>query len=148
MSIDREGSSQQVHRRAVRREIVLPFAGGLILIVVLVVIAASQGAIPTSGVANTMLTLLVLCPLAICLLPVYLLLVLAVVGMNRAHHGIAKPLRALENTTVTLKERTYSISDRLARTSINLNARFAPLDKLIFSAFDRPQPQNNEDDDE
>lgn len=144
--MDRQSSSQQVHRRAVRREILLPFAGGLILIVVLVVIAASQGATPTSGVANTMLTLLILCPLAICLLPVYLLLVLAVFGMNRAHNGVAKPLRALENTTISLKERTYSISDRMARTSINLNARFAPLDRLIFSYFDRPQPQNEDDD--
>jgi high-affinity K+ transport system ATPase subunit B len=145
MTLDRQ-RSQRAHRRAVRREILLPFAGGLILIVVLVVIAASQGATPTSGVANTMLTLLVLCPLALCLIPLYLLLVLAVVGMNRAHNGIAKPLRALENTTFTLRDRTYSISDRLARASINLNARFAPLDRLIFSYFDRPA--QNEDDDE
>ena len=38
----------------------------------------------------------------------------------------------------------HSASDRAARTSINLNARFAPLDKLIFSVFDRPKP-NEED---
>ncbi len=143
MTTDRS-ESQKLHRRAVRREIVLPFAGGLLLIIALVVIAASQGATPTNGVANTMLTLLVLCPLALCLLPVYLLLVLAVMGMNRAHDGIAAPLLRLEKLTLALRDRTYSLSDRAARTTINLNARFAPLDKLLFSLFDRPAPHEDD----
>ncbi len=130
--------SRHMHRRALRREILLPFAGGVILIVVLVIVAAVEGATPTSGVANTMLTVLILCPMALCLLPVYLLLVLAVVGMNRAHDAIAKPLRQLEALTLTLRDRTHSLSDRAAQVTINLNARFAPLDKLLFSLFDRP----------
>jgi hypothetical protein len=145
MSIDRQ-SSQQAHRRAVRREILLPFAGGLLLIVVLVVLAASQGAVPTSGVANTLLTVVILCPLALCMLPVYILLVVAVFGMNRVHDTIGKPLRALENLTITLRERTYGISDRAARTTINLNARFAPLDRMVFSYFDRDRPKNEDND--
>lgn len=139
-------NSQRLHRRAVRREILLPFAGGVILIVALVVIAALQGETPTSGVSTTMLTVLMLCPLALCLLPIYLLLVFAVVGMNRAHDGIARPLRSLENLSLRLRERTLSASDRLARVSINWSARFAPLDRLLFSMFDRPA--QNEDDNE
>jgi hypothetical protein len=145
MTTDRP-DSQKTHRRAVRREILLPFAGGVLLVIVLVVIAAAEGAIPTSGVANTMLTLLMLCPLALCFLPVYLLLMLAIVGMNRAHDGISRPLRQLEALTLTLRDRTYSLSDRAARVSINLNSRFAPLDKLLFSRFDRPA--THEDDHE
>jgi hypothetical protein len=139
-------NSLRKHRRAVRREILLPFAGGILLIVVLVMIAALQGETPTSGVSTTLLTVLILCPLALCLLPVYLLLVMAVVGMNRAHDGVARPLRRLENWTLALRERATSASDRLARESINWSARFAPLDKLLFSFFDRPA--QNEDDDE
>lgn len=138
-------NSLRVHRREVRRQIILPFAGGVLLIVALVVVAALQGRTPTSGVSTTMLTVLILCPLALCLLPVYLLLVMAVYGMNRAHSGIARPLRRAEAASLALRERTVSISDRLARQSINLNARFAPLDKLLFSAFDRPA-QNEEND--
>lgn len=130
--------SQRTHRRAVRRQIVLPFAGGILLVVALVVFAASQGAAPTSGAANTLLTLLILCPMALCLLPLYLLLVLVVAGMSVAHDGLARPLRRLEDLTLTLRDRTYSLSDRAARTTINLNTRFAPLDKLLFSLFDRP----------
>ena len=136
--------SEHIHRRAVRREIILPVAGGMLLIIVLMVIAVIAGETPTSGIANTMLTLLILCPLAICMLPIYILLVLAVAGMNRAHNGIARPLRALEAQSLALRKRTYSIADRAARASINLNARFAPLDRLIFSAFDRPAQQEDD----
>lgn len=145
MTTDRK-NSQRIHRRAVRREIILPFAGGVILIVVLVVIVALQGETPTSGVSTTLLTVLMLCPMALCLLPIYLLLVMAVAGMNRAHDGIARPLRRVETASLAMRERTVSLSDRLARVSINLNARFAPLDRLLFSRFDRPA--QNEDDDE
>jgi len=139
-----ELESQRNHRRAVRLEIILPFAIGLVLIIVLVVIAALAGKTPNSGIANTLLTVLLLCPMAICLLPIYLLLVLAVVGMNRAHEAIAKPLRQLQALSLQLRDRTYSISDRAARTSINFNARFALVDKLIFSAFDRQAEDDHE----
>ena len=100
-------SGTEIHRRAVRREIILPFVGGLLLIIVLVVIAAVEGETPTSGVANTMLTVLILCPMALCLLPIYLLLVVAVVGMNRAHD--CSPSRCADSKTLslTLRERTY-----------------------------------------
>jgi len=138
--------SQKLHRRAVRLEILLPFGGGLALIIVLVIIAAIAGKTPTSGVANTLLTVLILCPMALCLLPVYLVLLVAVVGMNRVYDLIAKPLRQLQDLSLQLRDRTYSLADRAARTSINLNARFAPLDKLIFSMFDRPK--SNEEDPE
>jgi hypothetical protein len=142
---DRQSSSQQAHSRAVRREIVLPFVGGLVLIVVLCVIAVIAGATSTSAISSTLLTVIILCPLSLVFFVVYVVLVLAVVGMNRAHGAVGKPLRRLEDLTVDMKARTYSISDRLARGSINVNARFAPLDRLIFSYFDRPK---KEDDDE
>jgi hypothetical protein len=136
--------SLKVHRRQVRGQIVLPFLGGLLLIVGLVVVMVLLGRTPTSAVANTLLTILILCPLALCLLPLYLVLALAVAGMSSAHSGIGRPLRRLENLSLTVRDRTYSITDRVARTSINLNARFAPLDKLIFSKFDRPAQKEEE----
>lgn len=145
MATDRQ-SGERIHRRAVRRQIILPFAGGILLVAALVALVALQGETPTSGVSTTLLTLLMLCPLALCLLPIYLLLVMAVAGLNWAHGGIMRPLRRAESLSVEMRERTVSISDRLARQSINLNARFAPLDRLLFSAFDRPA--QNEDDDE
>ncbi len=140
---DSRQDSAKAHRRAVRREIVLPFIGGLILIVVLVLIAAIAGQTTTAGVSTTLLTVLILIPMAICLFPVYIVLVLAIYGMSRAHDGIAKPLRQLENLSLQLRERTASVSERAAQMTISVNARLAPLDKLVFSLFDR-----HEDDDE
>lgn len=138
--------ARKLHRRATLYAIVLPFAGGLLLIVVLMVIVGLQGRMPIAAVANTMLTVLILCPFALCLLPLYFALVIAVAGMSRAHGSIARPLRRLEELSLKLRERTTSASDRAARTTINLSARFAPLDKLIFSAFDRPaQPEDDHD---
>ena len=58
--------------------------------------------------------------------------------MNRAHDAIARPLRRLEQLTLDLRDRTYSLSDQAARTSINVTSRFAVLDKYLFSLFDRP----------
>lgn len=142
-TIDRQ-ASEKLHRRAVRREIVLPFLGGLLLIIVLMVVAFAAGRTPVSGVANTMLTILILCPMALCLFPIYLVLIVALVGMNRAHNSVAKPLRRLELLTISMRERSYAIADRMARQSINLNARFAPLDRLLFSAFDRPAQQEDD----
>lgn len=136
--------STQIHNRAVRREILLPFAGGLLLLLVLMVVAVVAGQTPASAAANTMLTLLVLCPLVLCLFPVYLILIVALVGMNKAHDSVAKPLRRLEALSLQMRQRTYSTSDRLARSSINLNTRFAPLDKVVFSAFDRPTPKEDD----
>jgi hypothetical protein len=132
------------HRRAVRWGMILPFSGGLVLIIVLVIIAALEGETPTSGVANTLLTVLILCPAAICLLPIYLLLVIAVVGMDRAYNAVAKPLRQLEALSLTVSQRTKSLSNSADRSVINLSTRFALLDKLIFSAFDRPQEDDHE----
>jgi TM2 domain-containing membrane protein YozV len=136
--------STQIHNRAVRREILLPFAGGVLLLIALIIVAIVAGQTPTSGIANTMLTVLILCPLVLCLFPIYIVLIVALVAINKAHNGVAKPLRRLEALSLQMRERTYSASDRLARTSINLNTRFAPLDKLVFSLFDRPTPKEDD----
>jgi hypothetical protein len=141
-------TSIHMHNRALRREILLPVAGGALLIIALLIVAIAAGQTPVSGIANTMLTVLILCPLVLCLFPIYIVLIVALVGMNKAHNSIAKPLRRLEALSLSLRERTYSTSDRVARMSINLNSRFAPLDKLIFSAFDRPTPTPKEDENE
>jgi hypothetical protein len=146
MTTDRQ-DSLKVHRREVRGQIILPFLGGLLLIIGLVVIMVLLGRTPTSAVANTLLTILILCPLALCLLPIYLLLAVAVAGVNSAHGSLGKPLHRLEDLSITVRDRTYEVTDQIARASINLNTRFAALDKLIFSRFD-PPPQVVEQEEE
>jgi len=136
--------SEKMHRSDVRWKIALPFLGGLALMIGLVVIAALEGSAPTSAVASTLLTVLLLCPLAICLFPIYVLLALAAISMGRAHDLTSQPLRRIEALSLSLRERTLAVTERAAHATLNLNARFALLDRLIFSAFDRPADQEDD----
>jgi hypothetical protein len=129
------------HRRQTRLGIYLPFAGGIALLILLIVIAANQGGARIGVIGDFMLTLFILCPLAVCMLPIYLLIVLMVVGMNRAHRKTARALTRVEDLTVKLRDRTYSVTDRAARTSINLNSRFAFIERL--STFGSPKTKGN-----
>ncbi len=137
----RAPTSTQQHRRDTRRLIALPFFGGLLLMILLVIVAAQT---PRPGViADVMLTVLMLCPLALCLLPLYLVL-LALVGITgRLHDGMARPLRRLNGTSAALRARAENGMDRAARASIAWNVRFAWLDRLVFSLFDEPKPNDS-----
>lgn len=131
------------HRRQTRREIWLPALGGLLLVILMVVIAGlrPQGA-RTSLIADFMGTIFLLCPAAICLLPIYFVLAIAVGGMNRAHRGAITGLGKLENLSGRLLSSTTRVMDKTARASITVNARLAPLDRKVFSAFDRPEDRD------
>ncbi|MBK9751427.1 MAG: hypothetical protein IPO91_32310 [Chloroflexi bacterium] len=118
------------HRRQTRLAIYLPFAGGILLLVLLLVIAANQGGARIGVISDVFLTLFILCPLVLCMFPIYLLMVMMVVGMNRAHGKTAQTMSRIEGVTVKLRDRTYSLTDRAARASINVNSRFAFIDKL------------------
>ncbi len=131
-------------RREQRRQIWLPFAGGGLLLLALVIFAAFLPGV--SVVANFMMTILLLCPVVVCLLPLYFLLVFAVFGMNSVYNGAAKPLHRLEKLTASIATRTSRYSDTLARKSINLNTRFAPLSNQLEHAFDERKDDHGKSD--
>lgn len=137
----RVAETQEKLQRDQRMTILLPFGIGTAVLLVLVLIAAAVSNV--SVTANVMMTILLLCPAVICLLPIYFLLVVAVFGMNSVYNGAAKPLQALEKLTARLSHRTTQISDTVARQSINLNAHIAPLSNRLEHAFDE-----RKDDDE
>ena len=128
-------------RRTQRFQIWLPFVIGVVIILTLVVFAAVASRVYV--VANCLLMLTVLCPALLCLLPIYFLLVFAVSGMNSTYRSAAKPLRSLEHLTVRVLDWTVRQSDRVARQSINLNVRLAPISNWMEHAFDE-----RKDDDE
>ena len=130
----RVDETQKTLRREQRLRIWLPFGIGAAVLVLVVLIVGSMPNV--SVVSNFVMTILLLCPVVICMLPLYFLLVIAVLGMNKVYNGAAKPLRSLERLTAQLSSRTTSLSDKLARQSINLNARVAPLTTRLEHAFD------------
>jgi hypothetical protein len=135
-----ERPSLKEHRRQTRREIWLPALGGLVLVIVLVLLGGLRPHLArTSLIADFMGTIFILCPAALCLLPLYLVLAVAVGGMNRVHLGAISGFGKLENLSGRLLNGTTRVMDRAARASISVNARLAPLDRKVFSAFDRPE---------
>ncbi|NDJ61495.1 MAG: hypothetical protein GYB67_10235 [Chloroflexi bacterium] len=129
------------HRRLTRRDIYGPLyrglalIGGLTVIALLVILTVGR----QSPIADILSIVLLLCPAAICLFPLYLALVLGAYGVNRAHDGMIRPLRGLERLSDGLLARAQHLSHSLARASINFNTRTAVVDRVVFSHFDRPE---------
>jgi len=90
-----------------------------------------------------LLSLLVLCPLATCLFPIYVLMMVVAFGMNRVHDGAARPLRRMSDLSRGLADRTISLSEAASQVSIRLIASVAALDKL-WDVFDRPKDVDEE----
>lgn len=127
-------------RGAAFKSIWLPFIGGFLFIIVLVAIAATlPDARQTSLISNFLLTLFILCPVALCMLPIYLVLIAGVYGMISVNKHAAKPLIALERTTANIAERTHKVGVKLAKASITFNVKMTSVDRAVFSIFDRPR---------
>lgn len=116
----------------------------LLIMLASVVIAAllPRGA-QTSIIANLLLTVLILCPLALCLFPVYLLFMFMVINLQRAHGAAAGGLSRLSHVSTSMNSRVERVSSRWAHRSIRFNAWFAGLDRLLFGIFDRPQNETD-----
>ena len=92
-SDSRHPASEDTHRRETIRYILLPMVGLSVLVLAGAVISLLlPGRLQVSLIADWLLTILFLCPLALCLFPVCILMVAAIVGMNKAHSAIANPM--------------------------------------------------------
>jgi hypothetical protein len=127
-----------------RRAVIRPFILTLLVMLASVAIAAllPRGA-QTSIIANLLLTVLVLCPLALCLFPVYLLLMFMVFNLQRVHGAAAGGLSRLSHVSTSLNNRVEQASSHWARRSIRINSWFAGLDRLLFGVFDRPKDETD-----
>ncbi|MCC6612100.1 MAG: hypothetical protein IT320_01415 [Anaerolineae bacterium] len=136
--------SDRRHRRDVLITIVLPLAGGVLLIaLVMLLVILLPRTQQVSLVADLTMTALMLCPLALCLLPISLGLVTAAVMSGRLHKGASKPLRRVEALSVEMSNRAVSIGERASKLSIRFNAIFAPLLDWIERVFGTGEPTTN-----
>jgi hypothetical protein len=113
-----------------------------IALIGLIAAAVIAGLLPrgaqTSVIANFLLTLLILCPAALCLFPVYLIMVAVVVNVGRLERGTVKAFARVNTVSTKTLHGTQRAAERWATRSIRFNVFFAPLDKALFSIFDRP----------
>jgi hypothetical protein len=137
---DIQRKALETHRRETQRTILLPAGIGLVaLFAVLILVMAVSSRGQVSIVADFLLTLLVLCPLAVCTLPIALLLVVAAVKMNSVHNWTANRLDGLVRVSLDADGRINRMMDNLARNVIKFGVWIAPFEKLVLSAFDPPE---------
>jgi hypothetical protein len=132
-------ATAEAMRGLMRREIVLPFVGGviaLVAVVLLTVIITGPERMPF--VSNFLLTFLILLPLALCMFPLYMLTVIATFVLWRLASRTTAPLQRIEYLSVRMSEGAERISQAAARRGIALDAEAARLEKLL-DVFNRPE---------
>jgi ABC-type methionine transport system permease subunit len=131
------------HRRETLLYILLPMLGvvallGLGLGVVLLLPKPGQ----VSIIADWMFTVFCLCPAALCLFPMVILMVAAVAGMNILHDKTLPPLKRLEMMAATLNSKTAQLTNTIGRKTIDVSVKFAFVNRML-SIFDPPSPSPN-----
>ena len=132
MAREQAGTSVLKHRRDTWLWIIVPL--GLLMLLVLagvVVTVLLPHAAQKSVISNVMLIVLMLCPLAVCTLPLTIGMIAAVFGMNFAHTALAKPLRKVEGYSLMMTERTRTATERINQAAIDVSARFGFVYKLL-----------------
>src|SRR5689334_12124786 len=97
-------ASKTSYNRDMVRWIVLPIVGvGALVLLGTIIVLILPGRFQVSLIADWLVSVLFLCPMVVCLFPLCLLMILAVVGMNRAHQAVSKPLQRVETLSATLR---------------------------------------------
>lgn len=138
-SDSRPSTAEVVHRRETLRYIVLPMVGvGLLVVAGAVISLLLPQRLQVSIIADWLLTILFLCPLALCLFPLCIVMVAAIFGMNKAHDALVSPLRRVGSLTETLKDRVSKTADTVNQKTVDASAKWAFVDRLL-SVFDPPK---------
>lgn len=136
-----------MHRRETRRQIWLPFGLGVALVILAFLIVALPAdpvwRVRAQAIADFLYTLLCSLPLLLCLVPLYLVIMLGIYGMNRLHDSTERPLRRVENLAEGLANRIEVVAATINKQTINWSARIAPLMRL-FSTFDQTEGRDAE----
>jgi predicted PurR-regulated permease PerM len=136
--------SVRLHRQNVRWRILMPFLLGIVLITACaVIIMLFPRRLQVALVSDFMITLFMLCPAAICMLPITLLMIAAAFGMNRVHDGLVRPLNRLQDASESIQNSTTAASDMLNQRTVDLSARLGVLYRLL-DIFDQPDAANDE----
>jgi hypothetical protein len=93
-----------------------------------------------SILADVLLICFALCPMILCLFPIYLLLMVSIYGLELVYRMTSKPLGRAREITQTVADKTAESADNISRKSIEISARFAFFDRLV-NFFDRKTSQ-------
>lgn len=136
---------QEHHRQEVRRWVIFPVIGGLILLVVLVLSTIFLTPRGLGTVANFLLSCFCLLPMAVCLFPLYMAVMSAIYGMNWLTNFSLKNLEKVRELSVSLEQGAADASDRISRQAIDVSASLARLDPILdfFNRYPKSRSQGD-----
>jgi len=120
----------------------LIFIIGMLLIIEISPIALLPEQVSIIG--DIFITVLMLCPLVICGIPLYLALGAGVFGLIRLDSGTRFRLRKIQHTSKQAQIKAENLSQSLAKQSIRVNTR-AEFLRPLFRLFDRPEDKKKDD---
>ncbi len=135
----------RAERRGVWLSVLLPFM--LVLVIVIAItgtILSLRSPVQVAVLSDSMLTLLVLCPLVVCMFPFVILSLVLVAMLNRWHPKTRSPLRRLEAWTAMMEQNVESWLENVDERVLNWAVRLAPLRELL-TAFDPPAVEPSEE---
>lgn len=132
--------SQAKHLRETRRQILFPLLAATLLVVVsIMVVLILPRRAQVSVVADIMLITLMLCPAAVCLLPLTIGLLVVAFRAGQLHSQLAPPLRGWQARTAALSARAAALADAVNRRVIVYSARLEVVLRAL-DAFEDKQP--------
>lgn len=128
-------ASEIQHRRDTRLWVTLPMALLILLIVaavaVVIFMPRDLRESQTSIIADVMFSVFMLCPALVCMLPLTILALGAVIGFSRVQGLVARPLRIVQDYSITMTTKTTSAAEVVNRKTIDTSSRFGFIDKHL-----------------
>ena len=140
-----ERQLDRLQRNRARRSVFLPFALMLMLLAAIVGAALSlRTAAQVAVLSDAMFTLLVLCPMVICMFPLVILMLTLAIVAGRLQRISKSPLRRLESWTAALENHADKWLGRIDERALQWAVNFAPF-RRVLGMFDAPPYQNQDE---
>lgn len=135
----------RLQRNRTRRSVFLPFSLMLAFLIVVIGIALSlRTAAQVAVLSDSMLTLLVLCPMVICMFPLVMLMLMLVTFAGRLQRISKSPLRRLESWTAGIENHADRWLGRIDERTLQWAVNFAPF-RRILGMFDAPSYESQDE---
>ena len=127
------------------RGVFLPFGLMLMLLTVIIGMALSlRTAAQVAVLSDAMLTLLVLCPMVICMFPLVVLMLMLAAFAGRLQRISKSPLRRLESWAAVMENRADKWLGQVDERTLQWAVNFAPF-RRILGMFDAPSYKSQDE---
>jgi len=133
-------NSEQVHRRETFRDIVAPLLLGVMGLIFSLLLTFTLPMLvrtpeQVAMLANTLAIIYLICPMILCILPAYILLMIIAFGTGRLHSRLARPLHGLNRFSRTVTDKTIEATEAIGKHTINARVKIAGLENAMNNAF-------------